>query len=285
MVNISAQRELSHAIATLIGSVIRVQYHTAGEGIDVGSYGRGTNIDDHPDIDLFFTHIPHKPEQGFVDWTPIDTLSITSSSDGIQDLAAIQQLDPILFTTVTESIQQLKTLGFPVHFRGVKAWEGDPGVVFMFSIVHPQLGSLGIDITLSYTKEHFSIEHVRRFDQSLQEIAAKYGPERVQDVLTDIRHLKKVVKLASKYQGKLDRKKKIPGFIIEALFLYQSDPLAYDTVISLLNKHQWSSDEKMQLPEYIQDQKEQLIGANKTLDDILRSVTRGGYETLKTIAA
>jgi hypothetical protein len=39
------------------------------------------------------------------------------------------------------------------------------------------------------------------------------------------------------------------------------------------------------LPEYIQEQEEQLIEANKTLDDVLHSITRGGYETLKTVAA
>ncbi len=284
MINISAQRELSRSIATLLGNVIQANYHTAGEGIDIGSYKRGTNTDDHPDLDLFFINIPHDPKQGFVDWTPVDTFSIISRWDGIQDLAYIQQFDPILFKTITQSLQQLEPLGFHARFCGVKAWGGDPGVVFMLSIEHPQHGPLGIDITLSFASDHFSIEHVRRFDHSIQKIAENYGEERVQHLLADIRRLKKAVKAESSFQGQLDRKKKIPGFVIEALFLHQPDPLSYDNVISLLNSHEWSTDEKMMLPEYIQEQEEQLIAANKTLDDVLRWVTKGGYETLKTVA-
>ncbi len=284
MINISAQRELSRSIATQLGSIIRANYHTSGEGIDIGSYRRGTNTDKHPDIDLFFTNIPHDPKQGFVDWTPIDTFSIISRWDGIQDLTYIQQFDPVLFKTITQSLQQLETLGFHAQFRGAKAWKDDPAVIFMLSIEHPQHGPLGIDITLSYANVHFSIEHVRRFDHAVQKISEKYGEERTQQVLADIRRLKKAVKAESRVQGQLDRKKKISGFVIEALFLHQPDPLPYDTLISLLNNHAWSTDEKMKLPEYIQEQEEQLIAANKTLDDVLRSVTRGGYETLKTVA-
>lgn len=285
MIDLSAQRELSRTLTVLLSNIIRTHYHTSEEGFDIGSYARGTNTDDHPDIDLFFTKIPCLPDLGFVDWTPVDTLSITSSQDGIQDLGTIRQRDPILFQTITASIQQLQLLGFPTHFRGVKAWGGDPGVVFMLSIEHPQIGLLGIDVTLSYMKNHFSIEHVKSFNRALQNITTTYGPGHAQRVLADILRLKKVVKLASKRQGKLDRKKKIPGFVIEALFLYQPDPPSYDSLISLLAHHQWSDSEKMQLPEYIQEQEEQLIGTNKTLDDILHSLTRGGYETLKAVAA
>ena len=285
MINLSAQRELSRSIAVLLGSVIRANYHTTGEAIDIGSYRRGTNTDDHPDIDLFFTGIPHDPQHGFVDWTSIDTFSIVSSRDGIQDLAYIQQFDPVLFKTITESLQQLETLSPHAHFCGVKAWGGDPGVVFMLSIEYPQHNPLGIDITLYYASYHFSIEHVRRFDHYMQRIAEQFGEERVQHVLANIRRLKKAVKAESRLQGQLDRRKKIPGFVIEALFLHQPDPLTYDKVISLLNNHTWSTDEQMKLPEYIQEQEEQLIEANKTFNDVLHAVTRGGYETLKTIAA
>ncbi len=285
MINLLAQRELSRSIVTLLGSVIRTNYHTAGEGIDIGSYRRGTNTDDHPDIDLFFTNIPHDPQKGFVDWTAVDTFSIISTYDGIQDLAYIQQFDPILFKTITQSLLQLKKRNFNAHFRGVKAWRGDPGVIIMLGIEYPQHGPIGIDITLSYANAHFSIEHVRRFDHYMQSITEKYGDERAQQVLADIRRLKKAARAESKLEGQLDRKKKIPGFMIEALFLHQPGPLSYDSVISLLNNHTWSNDEKMKLPEYIQEQEEQLIDANKTLDDLLHRVTKGGYETLKTVAA
>jgi hypothetical protein len=285
MINIAAQRELSHTIATLIGSVIRENYHTPGEAIDIGSYRRGTNTDDHPDIDLFFTNIPHDPAQGFMDWTPIDTFSIVSSWEGIQDLADIQQLDPILSKTITQSLQQLEILSSQVCFCGVKAWRDDPGVIFMLSLEHPHYGLLKIDNTLHHAKSHFSIEHVRRFDNSIENITKCYGEEYVQQVLADIRRLKKAVKGESKRQGQTDRRKKVSGFVIEALFLHQPDPLSYDEVISLLNDHTWSNAEEMELPEYIQEQEEQLIGANKSLSDVLHSITRGGYETLKTVVA
>jgi hypothetical protein len=285
MMNITAQRELSHTIALLIGSVIRENYHTTGEAIDIGSYRRGTNTDDHPDIDLFFTNIPHDPAQGFVDWTSIDTFSIVSSWDGIQDLTAIQQLDPILVKTITQSLQQVETVSSHVRFCGVKAWRNDPGVVFMLSLEHPQYGPLHIDNTLHYANNHFSVEHVRRFDNAIENITKRYGVDYAHQILADIRRLKKAVKEESKQQGKTDRSKKVSGFVIEALFLHQPDPLAYDEVISLLNNHTWSNAEKMKLPEHIQDQEEQLIGANKTLNDVLHSITRGGYETLKTVAA
>lgn len=285
MLNIAAQRELSHTIATLIGGVIRENYHTTGEAVDIGSYQRGTNTDDHPDIDLFFTNIPHDPAQGFMDWTPIDTFSIVSSWDGMQNLADIQQLDPVLFKTITQSLQQLQTLSSQVLFCGVKAWRGDPGVIFMVAFEHSQYGLLKIDCTLHYAKSHFSVENVRRFNHYIENITEHYGDEYVQQLLVDIRRLKKVVKEESKHQGKTDRRKKVPGFVIEALFLYQPDPLSYNEVISLLNTHTWSTAIKTELPEYIQEQEEQLIEANKTLDDVLHSITRGGYETLKTVAA
>lgn len=285
MINIAAQRELSHIIATLISSVIRENYHTPGEAVDIGSYQRGTNTDDHPDIDLFFTNIPHDPAQGFMDWTPIDTFSIVSSWDGMQNLADIQQLDPVLFKTITQSLQQLQTLSSHVLFCGVKAWRGDPGVIFMVGFEHPQYGPLKIDCTLHYAKNHFSVENVRRFNHYIENITERYGDEYVQQVLADIRRLKKAVKEESKHQGKTDRRKKVPGFVIEALFLYQPDPLSYNEVISLLNTHTWSTAHKTELPEYIQEQEEQLIEAGKTLDDVLHSITRGGYETLKTVAA
>jgi hypothetical protein len=285
MLNIAAQRELSHTIAMLIGSVIRENYHTTEEAIDIGSYRRGTNTDDHPDIDLFFTNIPHDAAQGFMDWTSIDTFSIVSSWEGMQDLADIQQLDPILSKTITQSLQQLETMSSQVCFCGVKAWRDDPGVVFMLSLEHPQYGPLKIDNTLHYAKSHFSIEHVRRFDNSIENITKRYGEDRAQQVLADIRRLKKAVKGESKRQGQPDRRKKVSGFVIEALFLYQPDPLSYDEVISLLNNHTWPNAEEMKLPENIQEQEEQLIGANKTLSDVLHSITRGGYETLKTVAA
>jgi hypothetical protein len=284
MMNITAQRELSQTIATLIGSVIRTNYHITGEAIDIGSYRRGTNTSDHPDIDLFFINIPQDSAQGFVDWTTIDTFSIVSSWDGIPDLAEIQRLDPILFKTITQSLQELHTMSSHVVFQGVKAWRDDPGVIFMISLEHPQYGPLKIDCTLHYANSHFSVEHVGRFDSSIENITKRYGEEYVQQVLADIRRLKKAVSEESKLQGKLDRRKKVSGFVIEALFLYQPDPLSYDNVISLLNNHMWLADEDMQLPEYIQDQKEQLIGANRTLNDILHAITRGGYETLKTVA-
>ena len=285
MINIAAQRELSHTIATLIGGVIHENYHTTGEAIDIGSYQRGTNTDDHPDIDLFFTSIPHDPAQGFTDWTPIDTFSIVSSWDGIQDMASIQQLDPLLFKTITQSLQQLQTISPQVRFCGVKAWRGDPGVIFMLALEHPQYGPLKIDVTLHYAKSHFSIENVRRFNHYIKNITERYGAEYVQHLLADIRRLKKVVKEESKHQGETDRRKKVPGFVIEALFLCQPDPLSYAEVISLLNNHTWSTTKKAELPEYIQEQEEQLIEANKTLEDVLHSITRGGYETLKTVAA
>ena len=285
MIDIAAQRELSHTIATLISSVICENYHTTGEATDIGSYQRGTNTDDHPDIDLFFINIPHDPAQGFMDWTPIDTFSIVSSWDGMQNLADIQQLDPVLFKTIMQSLQQLKTVSSQACFCGVKAWRGDPGVIFMTSLEHPQYGPLKIDTTLHYAKSHFSIDHVRRFNHYIENITKRYGKEYAQQVLANIRRLKKVVKEESNQQGQPDRRKKVSGFVIEALFLYQPDPLSYDEVISLLNNHGWSTAEMMELPEYIQEQEEQLIGANKTLDDVLHSITRGGYETLKTVAA
>ena len=75
MLTIAAQRELSHTIAMLIGSVIRENYHTTGEAIDIGSYRRRTNPDDHPDTDPFSPILPHHPAQGFPDWTPLPALS------------------------------------------------------------------------------------------------------------------------------------------------------------------------------------------------------------------
>src|ERR1700682_2542007 len=128
------QREVSITIAALIMKVVQPIYQITDEALDIGSWSRGTNTDEQPDIDLLFPGIPNDSQRGFVDWTPLDTLSMIHTREGITQLSAIQALDPVLFTTITQSLQQMETLGWHAQFLSVRAWEDDPGVVFTISI-------------------------------------------------------------------------------------------------------------------------------------------------------
>jgi hypothetical protein len=193
MMKIRTQQEFSKMVADLFGVVIKNNYPNAEDGVDIGSYTRGTNTDVHPDIDLLFLGLPHDPQRGFVDWTELDTFEMVHTWDGITDLHQIRTLDPVLFTTITQVVQQLQSIGANSQFRSVRAWRGDPGVVFTVSTQHPVYGPIEFDITLRYPKEYFGVEHARRFHHYLDNVAHHHGESRALQLLQDIRRLKSAV--------------------------------------------------------------------------------------------
>jgi hypothetical protein len=279
------QREVSITIAELIMKVVQPIYQVTDEALDIGSWSRGTNTDEQPDIDLLFPGIPNDPQRGFVDWTPLDTLSMLHTREGITQLSTIQALDPILFTTITQSLQQMETIGWHAHFLSVRAWEDGPEVVFTISVNHPHYGPIGVDITLSYVKETFGIEHSQRFQHYLEQTSQNFGEERARQLIEDIRRFKRAVKKEVMQTGKLDRTKKVQGFVIEALFMHQTEPHNYKEVLTMLTKHTWANGQEPELQEHLHDQEDQLIEAKASFDDVLRSVTKGGYATLKIAAS
>ena len=73
--------------------------------------------------------------------------------------------------------------------------------------------------------------------------------------------------------------------MIEALFMHQAEPHSYQEVLTMLIQHTWANGPEPELPEHIHNQEEQLINANVSFDDVLHSVTKGGYATLKIAAS
>lgn len=56
---------------------------------EIGSYGRGTNNDTTPDIDIMYLGVPKDPQLGFFDWTEKGTYEITQTREGITTLTQV----------------------------------------------------------------------------------------------------------------------------------------------------------------------------------------------------
>ncbi len=268
-----------------LGKAIKRNYEITEDAIDIGSYSRGTSTDQQPDVDLLFLGIPFDTERNFVDWTRIDTFSMVHTWDGITDVEVIKKLDPILFTAITDSLLQLEAVSSGSQFHAVRSWKDDPQVVFTISVNHKVCGTISIDVTLSYPKENFGAEHAKRFQAIVEKTAQAHGEARVLQLVEDIRRLKTAVKEEASSYGQIDRKKKVSGFLIEVLFMRRDELFTYSEVIAQLYKHEWPVDRQPELPERIQNQKEPLLGTNKSLNDLLSTVTKGGYSLLKLVAA
>lgn len=233
---IQEQRALSDQVTNVVFDALMDIYYPgfSREEIpfaEIGSYGRGTNNDPEPDIDVMFLGIPNDPRQGFFDWLGKGTFAMTQSPEGITLLSQVQDRDPKLAQAITETIKHIEKqfgCGRQATFNFVRSWEVFPGVVFNISAPIPGYGQLGFDINLYHKTEYFGVEHTRRFIQYLERLRSEVGEEAAAGLILNIRQVKQAAKDAARdpETGKLDKAKKVWGITIEALFTYSYPPLS-----------------------------------------------------------
>ena len=196
---------------------------------EIGSFGRGTNNDTTPDIDIMYLGIPNDPQLGFFDWTGKGTFEITHTKEGITTLAQVQEYDPKLVQAIKAAMQSMehhfKCQG-KSKFNFVRSWTVFPGVVFNFSLPVPDHGLLDFDINLYHPVEYFGVEHTKRFAKYIERVKQELGSDRAAQLILDIRQFKQTAKdIARDSQtGKIDHAKKITGIVIETLFVHKFPP-------------------------------------------------------------
>lgn len=242
---IDQQRRLSDQVARAVLAALRDIYYP-GLSLqeirfaEIGSYGRGTNNDLEPDIDVMYLGIPNDHEQGFFNWIGRGTFEMTQSSEGITVLSQVQEYDPKLAQAITKTIQQ-----FEYHFAGdqqakfnfVRSWAAFPGVVFNISAPVPGYGQLGLDINLYHEMEFFGVEHSRRFVQYLERVKTELGEETAANLILEIRQVKQAAKNHARdlETGKIDKAIKVWGIICEMLFTYCYPPPQRNELSAELN--------------------------------------------------
>ncbi len=296
MVQIRSQKALSDGMIQALLPVVSEMYYP-GVPVseirygDLGSFARGTNTDFAPDIDLAFLGAPRDGSRGYKDWTPIGTFELTGNKEGITSLADLEPHDPLLVSFIRRILPLVDVFfSLPVgstQFSYMRTWTGYPGLVFNVSLPHPLYGGIALDINLVYGSTHFGIEHCRRFDVYFNRVAMDLGPDVAERFVLDIRTLKLAAKkLATDPTGWVDRRKKVPGFVIEALICNRIPPYTLSELARLVCEHQWDPSEELR-DKSVGDQNDQIIDAGFSFGGLLHnmavdnySLTRGGWETL-----
>jgi hypothetical protein len=110
---INQQRRLCDQVTNVVLDALRDIYYP-GLSIheirfaEIGSYGRGTNNDPEPDIDVMYLGIPNDPQQGFFNWIGKGTFEMAQTSDGITDLLQVQEYDPKIAQAIRETIKHIE---------------------------------------------------------------------------------------------------------------------------------------------------------------------------------
>jgi hypothetical protein len=231
---IKRQRRLSDWVTKVVLGALKAIYYPGVSPAEIrygeiGSYGRGTNNDPEPDIDVMFLGIPNDSLQGFFNWIGRGTYEITQSLEGITVLSKVQECDPKLARAITETIKHIEYhfgCGQQPKFNFVRSWEVFPGVVFNISAPIPGYGQLGFDINLYHPSEYFGVEHTRRFIQYLERLTFELGEETAARLIVDIRQVKQAAKDYARdpETGKIAKAKKVWGIVVEAIFTYSYPP-------------------------------------------------------------
>ncbi len=182
---INQQRRLSNQVTEVVlDALVDIYYLNLSPDeircAEIGSYGRGTNNDPEPDIDVMYLGIPKDPRQGFFNWVGKGTFEMAQSSEGITVLSEVQKYDPKLVQAITATIKHLEThfgCDGKAKFNFVRSWTVFPGVIFNISAPIPGYGLLGFDINLYHPIEYFGVEHSKRFVQYLERVRAEMGEE------------------------------------------------------------------------------------------------------------
>ena len=264
------------------------------KGGDIGSYSRGTNVDPIPDLDIAYLEIPKDPAQGFVDWSGIQ-LNLMSAKQGRIDLADLPVKDPRLAQGITDVMNRLRA-----HFHCkeeqitptiVRTWTDFPGVVVKLLLDTKDPGEFTIDVNLIHVSSYFGYEHgqrfIRYFDRAVDEISSAAAAT----LIEDIRRLKKKAKAGAGRDkfGEVNRKRKVPGYIVEMLFTHRFPPLAYTDVVGSISEV--SASKKMK-PKHKQilTQTTQVVGEGMTFEALIAhlmesgGITTGGWDLLREIA-
>ena len=231
---IKRQRRLSDQVTKVVLDALMDIYYP-GLSLDqirfgeIGSYGRGTNNDREPDIDVMYLGIPNDSRQGYFDWVSKGTFEMAQSREGITILPQVEAYDPKLARAILETIQQIEHhFGCSEHaqFNFVRSWEVFPGVVFNISAPVPGYGKLAFDVNLYHKTEYFGVEHNRRFIQYLERVRVDLGEKAAAQLIINIRQAKQTAKDHARdpATGKIHPRKKVWGIILEALFTYSYPP-------------------------------------------------------------
>lgn len=206
---------------------------------EIGSYGRGTNTDPVPDIDLMFLGIP--PHPPYTDWTPTDTYSLVANHTGITEIARLWSMDPKLVDAIgatRKALGELFQSENETRFNWVRSWSVYPGLVFNVSAPVPGHGMLEFDINLYHPTTYFGVEHGQRFNDYFARVREEWGDARAAQLILDIRQLKERVKDGARIPitKSLDRSKKVTGIIPECLFTSLYPPFTLTELRQNLNR-------------------------------------------------
>lgn len=275
---IKEQKSLSDSVINGVLPIIQNVYfkNQAPEKIvygDMGSFARGTNCDDTPDLDIGFFGANINEAAGDMNWTPIGTRELTGNKEGITTIEELCRYD----SAVQHIVQRIRPLLDEIfdlppgstQFKWVRSWIGFPGWVCNLSLPHPDYGNIEIDLNLGYTPGHFGVEHAQRFNRYIDRVIVDHGSNTAETLVKNIRWLKKRAKaLARDDDGWIDRSKKVAGFVVEGLYMHQYPPHSRSELMDLIFHHQW---EPGQSPtdHWIGDQNNQIIDADFSFTDLL----------------
>ncbi|GAB4579574.1 MAG: hypothetical protein Fur0022_23120 [Anaerolineales bacterium] len=246
LTQIEQQQRLSEQVGRAILRAIKPFYYPdiPAEKIsygEIGSYGRGTNTDPIPDIDLMFLGIPTGPGGGWTDWTQTDTYALVANYTGLTDIAKLWTLDARLVEAISATRQALKETfqgEGDTKFNWVRSWSVFPGLVFNVSATIPEHGTLDFDINLYHPTQYFGVEHGKRFNRYVAQVRREMGDDRAAQLILDIRQLKERVKQGARIPvtKSLDRSKKVTGIIPECLFTSMFPPFSFAEIGEQLNR-------------------------------------------------
>ncbi|NUM47969.1 MAG: hypothetical protein HUU38_24965 [Anaerolineales bacterium] len=258
---------------------------------EIGSYGRGTNTDPVPDLDIMFLNIPTGPRGQYTDWTPTDTYSLVANHTGITEIAKLWGMDPKLVEAIGATRKALAETfrgEGDTKFNWVRSWSVFPGLVFNISAPVPGYGWLDFDINLYHPPAYFGVEHGKRFNQYFARVRRELGESRAAQLILDIRHLKERVKEGARIPitKSLDRSKKVTGIIPECLFTSLFPPFSYTEIRQHLNRIPTST---LPYPDPNCDytQNVQIVDSGMTPLEVIHSfrqhgvLTDGGWKNLR----
>jgi hypothetical protein len=297
---IKAQKALSTGVMKALLPIMQAVYFPdrKPEEIacgDMGSFARGTNSSQSPDLDIGFFGASNDEAHGYKDWTPIGTLQLTGKKEGITGLAELSQYDPLMAQAM-QQVQNVIEAHFEMppgstQFNFTRSWVGYPGWVSNFSLPHPQYQTVAFDINLAYTPSHYGIEHARRFNCYFERLVNEQGAGPASQLIEDIRRVKKQAKEnARNPDGWIDRTRKLAGFVVEGLFMHQYPPRSYTQLMKLVLAHQWSPN-RYPRKATLGVQVNQIIDAGFGFSALLENMAcdnaalpRGAWENLFSIA-
>jgi hypothetical protein len=300
LAQVSRQRSFSETVMKVVLEGLMDVYYPGRvmddiKGGDIGSYSRGTNVDPVPDLDIAYLEIPGDPLQGFVDWSARQ-VNLMSAKQGRIDLADLPVKDARLEQGITNVMARLMDhfacKGDQVTPTIVRTWSDFPGIVVKLLLTTKDPGEFTIDVNLMHVSSYFGYEHGLRFYRYFDRVVDDIAPSAAATLIEDIRRLKKATKTGAgrdKY-GEVDRKRKVPGFVVEMLFTHQFPPLTFTDVLGSILAVSTSKKIKPKHNQF-QFQTTQVVGEQMSFEDLIShlmesgGITTGGWGLLQEVAS